>query len=149
MVTFLTRIEKSIEINAPIDKVFSLVSWDRVPEYYDSIKKVEWTSEPIMKVGATVHVISEIAGAKGEWDAEISEFKENEKVSWRTTGGNMTIIYNAFLNPTKTGTKLTTSFDYELPYSVLGKLIDKLRVHKAMEIEADKALRKMKEVAEK
>ena len=145
----MAKIEKSIEINAPLDKVFSLIRWDRVPEYYDSIKKVEWTSKPIMEVGATVHVFSEIAGAKGEWDAEITEYKDNEKVSWRTTGGNMTIIYNATLDPAKAGTKLTTSFDYELPYSILGKLIDKLRVHKAMEKEAEKALQKMKEIAEK
>jgi uncharacterized membrane protein len=146
----LTRIDKSIEINAPLDKVFSLVNWDRVPEYYNSIKKVKWTSKPPkMEVGATVHVLSEIAGSNGEWDAEITEYKNNEKVSWRTTGGNMTIIYNATLDPAKAGTKLTTSFDYELPYSVLGKLIDKLRVHKAMEKESEKALQKMKEIAEK
>ena len=145
----MAKIEKSIEINAPIEKVFSLINWDRVPEYYDSIKKVEWTSKPKMEVGATVHVLSEIAGAKGEWDAEITEYKDNEKVSWRTTGGNMTIIYNALLEPAKTGTKLTTSFDYELPYSILGKLIDKLRVHKAMENETEKALQKMKGIAEK
>jgi uncharacterized membrane protein len=145
----LTRVEKSIEINAPLDKVFSLIRWDKVPEYYDSIKKVEWISEPIMKVGATVHVLSDIAGSKGEWDAEITEYKDNEKVSWRTNSGNMTIIYNSTLDPAEVGTKLTTAFDYELPYSVLGKLIDKLRVHKAMEKEAEKALQKMKEAAEK
>ena len=145
----MAKIEKSIEISAPLDKVFSLISWDRVPEYYDSIKKVEWTSKPIMEVGATVHVFSEIAGAKGEWDAEITEYKDNEKVSWRTTGGNMTIIYNATLDPAKAGTKLTTSFDYELPYSILGKLIDKLRVHKVMEKEGETALQKMKAIAEK
>ena len=145
----MARIEKSIEINAPPDKVFSLINWDRVPEYYDSIKKVEWTSKPIMEVGATVHVISEIAGSKGEWDAEITEYKDNEKVSWRTTSGNLTIIYIALLDPTKAGTKLTTSFDYELPYSILGKLIDKLRVHKSLEKEAEQALQKMKDMEEK
>jgi uncharacterized membrane protein len=145
----LARVEKSIEINAPLDKVFSLIRWDKVPEYYDSIKKVEWISEPIMKVGATVYVLSDIAGSKGEWDAEITEYKDNEKVSWRTNSGNMTIIYNSTLDPAEVGTKLTTAFDYELPYSVLGKLIDKLRVHKAMEKEAEKALQKMKEAAEK
>ena len=58
------------------------------------------------------------------------------------------IIYNATLVPSKTGAKVTTAFDYELPYSILGKIIDKLRVHKAMEREADKALQKMKNVAE-
>jgi uncharacterized membrane protein len=145
----LTKIEKSIEISAPLDKVFSLINWDRVPEYYDSIKKVNWISKPKMEVGANVHVLSEIAGAKGEWDAEITEYKNNEKVSWRTTSGNMTIIYNATLESVKAGTKLTTAFDYELPYSILGKLIDKLRVHKAMEKESEKALQKMKEIAEK
>lgn len=145
----MAKIEKSIEINAPLNKVFSLINWERVPEYYDSIKKVEWTSKPKMEVGATVHILSEIAGAKGEWDAEITEYKENEKVSWRTTSGNMTIIYNATLEAAKAGTKLTTSFDYELPYSILGKLIDKLRVHSAMEKESEKALQKMKEIAEK
>ena len=67
----MTRIEKSIEISAPLNQVFSLINWDRVPEYYESIKKVEWTSKPKMEVGATVHVLSEIAGAKGEWDAEM------------------------------------------------------------------------------
>ena len=139
----MARIEESIEINAPLEKVFSLIRWDRVPEYYDSIKKVEWTSEPKMKVGATVHVFSEIAGSKGEWGAEVTEYKDNEKVSWRTTSGNLTIIYNATLELAKAGTKLTTSFDYELPYSVLGKLIDKLRVHKSMEKEVEQALQKI------
>jgi uncharacterized membrane protein len=145
----LARVEKSIEINASLDKVFSLITWDKVPEYYDSIKKVEWTSEPKMKVGATVHVHSELAGTKSEYDAEITEYKDNEKVSWRTTSGNMTIIFNATLAPVKAGTKLTATFDYEPPYSILGKLIDKLRVHKVLEKEADKALQKMKEIAEK
>jgi len=145
----LARIEKSIEINAPLEKVWSLITWDRVPEWYDSIRKVEWTSKGKMERGATVHVASDIAGVKGEWDAEITEYKENDNVSWRTTSGSVTIIYHATVTPTKTGTKATTTFDYELPYSVLGKIIDKLRVHKAMEKEAERALQKMKSVAEK
>jgi len=39
--------------------------------------------------------------------------------------------------------------DYELPYSVLGKLIDKLRVHKAMDKSYDVALKKLKDIMEK
>ncbi len=142
--------EKSIDINAPTGKVWSLIDWDRVPEWYDSIKKVEWkTAKGKMEVGATVHVLSEIAGVKGEWDAEITEFTNEKSVSWRTISGNPTIIYHATLNPTATGSKVTTTFDYELPYSVLGKIIDKLRVHKTMEKEAETALQRMKDVAEK
>ena len=145
----MARIEKSIIINAPPEKIWYLIDWKRVPEWYESIKKVDWTSKGKMEVGATVHVLSEIAGVKGEWDAEITEFMDNQSVSWRTTSGNPTIIYHATLNPAKTGSTVTTIFDYELPYSVLGKLIDKLRVHKALEKEAEAALLKMKGVAEK
>jgi uncharacterized membrane protein len=145
----VARIESSIDINASPQKVWSLITWDRVPEWYDSIKKVTWTSNGRMEVGATVHVLSDIAGVKGEWDAEITEFVDNQSVSWRTTSGNPTIIYQATLTPSKTGAKVTTAFDYELPYSVLGKIIDKLRVHKALEKEAERALQKMKSAVEK
>ena len=110
---------------------------------------MEWTSEDKDKVGSTVHVTSEIAGVKGEFDAEITEMVENKKAAWRTTSGNPTMIYSATLSPTKTGSKMTTTVDYELPYSVLGKLIDKLRVHKAMEKDGEKALQKIKDTVEK
>jgi len=145
----MARIEKSIEIDASPEKIWSLVDWERVPEWYESIKKVDWTSKGRMEVGATVHVLSEIAGIKGEWTAEITEFTNKGEVSWRTTSGNPTIIYHATLNPAKTGFLLTTAFDYEMPYSILGKIIDKLRVHKALEKDSEKALQKMKEAAEK
>lgn len=143
------RIESSIEISASPQNVWSLITWDRVPEWYNTIKKVTWTSKGRMEVGATVHVLSDIAGVKGEWDAEITEFVNNQSLSWRTTSGNPTIIYHATLVPSKTGAKVTTAFDYELPYSILGKIIDKLRVHKVMEKEAESALQKIKDEAEK
>ena len=145
----MARIETSIEINALPQSIWPLITWDRVPEWYDSIKKVTWTSKNKMEVGTTVHVLSDIAGAKGEWDAEITEFVDNQSVSWRTTSGNPTIIYHAAIEPSETGTKLTTAFDYELPYSILGKIIDKLRVHKTLEKESERALQKMKNAAEK
>ena len=144
----MARVESSIEINALPQNVWPLITWDRVPQWYDSIKKVIWTSKGTMEVGATVHVLSDIAGVTGEWDAEITEYVDNESVSWRTTSGNPTIIYHASVAPSKTGAKLTTAFDYELPYSILGKIIDKLRVHKTLEKEAERALQRMKNAAE-
>lgn len=146
----MARLEKSIEIDASPEKIWSLVNWDRVPEWYESIKKVEWkTAKGKMDVGATVHAWSETAGVKSEFDAEITEFLDKEKVTWRTTSGNPTIIFHATMNPSGPKYKVTTTFDYELPYSILGKLIDKLRVHKELEKEAEAALQRMKKVAEK
>ena len=144
----MTRIEKSIEVNASAERIWSLITWDKVPEWYQSIKRVEWTCEPKMKAGATVRVFEEMGGRKEQFDTVISEWVPNEKVVWRTTSGNMPGEFIATLNQLDSGCKLTTSFDYKLPYSVLGKLIDKLQVQKAMEKEAEIALQRMKAAAE-
>jgi len=60
----------------------------------------------------------------------------------------MTAIGFFALSPTKAGTKVTMGMEYEMPYSILGKLIDKLRVHKAMEKDLEKGLNGIKIAAE-
>ena len=136
--------EKSIEIKAPPEKVWSISSWERIPEYFETVKKVEWTSEEKNKIGATLHITGEVGGTKAEYDVEITELVENEKTAFRTTGGNITLSAHSILSPTKDGTKITYVEEYELPYSVLGKIIDKLRVRKAIEKDAERALEKLK-----
>ena len=39
--------------------------------------------------------------------------------------------------------------DYDLPYSFLGKLVDKLRVSRDLEKGTEKALKKLKDISEK
>ena len=144
----MTRVEKSIEIKAPPEKAWPMIDWDGWMQWYDPFKKVEWTSKDKRKVGATVHVTVELAGIKAVWDGETTEYTENEKVAWRSTGGNFTGFGFNALSPTKDGTKVTIMMDYDLPYSILGKLIDKLRFHKAAEKSFDVALKKMKDMLE-
>jgi len=144
----LAKVERSITINATPEKINSTIKWERFPEWFDSFKKVEWTSEVKEQVGSTLHIISEIAGMKAEYDAEIIEFTDNT-LRWRTTGGNFTAISTGILNPIKTGTEFTIGIDYELPFSILGKMIDKLRVHKAMERDIEKGLKGIKIASEK
>jgi uncharacterized membrane protein len=145
----LTIAEKSIEINAPPEKIWPLIQWDRTPEWYPDWKKVEWTSKDKHKVGETVHIYVEAGGMKTELDYETTEVIENEKVAFRSTRKNFKATGFHSLTPTKTGTKVTIFADYELPYSVLGKLIDKLRFHKVMEKSFDVGLKKLKDMMEK
>jgi hypothetical protein len=144
----LTRIEKPIEINVPPEKIWPIVRWEKVPEWYDTVKKVEWTCKEHNKVGSTFHAMNEVAGSKMGYDAEITEVIKNEKMVARTTGGNLTSIASVTFSPTKAGTKITYVEEYELPYSILGKIIDKLRVRKAIEKDAERALKKLKKRAE-
>jgi uncharacterized membrane protein len=145
----LTRIEKSIEINASPEKISSITQFEKLPEWQPEWKRVEWTSKDKNKVGSTLNLVGEVAGFKSEIDLELTEAIENEKMAWRTIGGNMTGIGFITLTPTKDGTKVTQVIDYELPYSVLGKLIDKLRVRKAIDKSYDAAMQRLKDMAEK
>jgi len=145
----LARIEKSIEIKTSPEKVWPMMFWDGWLKWYAPFKKIEDTSKEKNKVGSTVHVTGELAGIKAEFDGEITEVIENEKGAWRTTGGNFTGFGFNTLSPTKDGTKVTIMIDYELPYSILGKLIDKVRFHKALDKSYDVGLKKLKGMLEK
>ena len=144
----MTRhVEKSIEINVPPEKIWPMIQWDRTPEWYAGWKTVEWTSKDKNKVGSTVHIT--LPDMKAELDYETTELIENEKAAFRSTGKNFKAIGFHGLTPTKSGTKVTISTDYELPYSILGKLVDKLRFHKALEKSFDDGLKKLKDMMEK
>ena len=56
----MARVEKSIEINATPEKIISTMKWERFPEWFDSRKKVEWTSKEKEKAGSTLHITSEM-----------------------------------------------------------------------------------------
>jgi len=144
----ITRIEKSIEINASPEKIWKMTGWEKLPEWHTDWKTVEWTSKDKNKVGSTLHLTGETAGVKADMDLEVTEIMENKKVAWRTIRGNITGFGSITLTPTESGTKFSEVIDYELPYSVLGKLLDKLRVHKAIDNSYEAALKRLKNMAE-
>ena len=145
----MTKIEKSIEIKASPEKIWPMIQWDRTPEWYPDWKKVEWTSKDKDKVGSTVHIYVEAAGMKTELDYETTEVIENEKVAFRSTSKNFKATGYHSLSPTKAGTKVTIFADYELPYSVLGKLFNKVAFHRTMEKSFEVGLKKLKDMMEK
>jgi hypothetical protein len=74
---------------------------------------------------------------------------ENKKLGWRSTSPKMKMSGVRILSPTENGTKLTTIEAYQMPYSILGQLIDKLRFKNAFEKSVDVGLTKLKGMMEK
>lgn len=144
----MAKIERSIDINAPPHKVWPLLFWDRLPEWLDLFKNVECTSSEKRVVGATFHARGEAANVKTEFDVEITELVENEKAIWRSTGGNFTGFGTTILKKTETGSRITFTIDYELPYSILGKIIDKFMVSGEIEKGFERGLEKLKKILE-
>ena len=137
-VDVLGRIEKSIEIKAPPEKVWEMLAFDRNPEWMgDMTTSAEYTSEvrtleDKFKVGASAHTRTH-SGMEG--DLEIIESIYNEKMTSRSTSGTTKGSIGTFsLKPTETGTEVTYVMDYKFN-SILWKILDKLVIGRMMEKE--------------
>jgi uncharacterized membrane protein len=144
----LTRIEKSIEIDASPKDVWTAILPENMPQWFEPFKEVAWTSQETHKEGSTFRVSSDIADTRSRWDAVMTEVKENEMDMWRTTSGSINGVAKASLSPTPSGTKLSMSMDYKLPYSVIGRMFDKIRVHKELDHDFEVGLKDLKYLLE-
>jgi len=147
------RIEKSIVIKAPPEKVWEMLAIDRLPEWMDvaELKSAKYISEirtPADKyrVGACAHMTEK----RWEYDLEITESLKNEKMTSHTKGGKHGMGYTAtsYLKPVQEGTKLTLALDIEPGYGILGKAIYRL-FRSAEEKVVGRALEKLKRILEK
>ena len=71
----------------------------------------------------------------GELKGEVTEFEKNKKMALHSTDakGKMDATDTLVLEPTAKGTMTTYITEYKVPYSVFGKLLDKVKISKDME----------------
>jgi uncharacterized membrane protein len=146
----LGRIEKSIEIGAPREKMWEMLALDRLPEWNEEYGDVKYTSEvrnpeDKYRVGASSH--TDIKGA-GAIDFEITESLENEKMTFRMLGkrANNTVVTYA-LESVDEGTRFAYVMTFKLPWGIFGTLLDKL-FKGMLAKEAEKSLKKLKSILE-
>ena len=154
------RIEKSIIIKAPPEKVWEMLAFDRQLEWDEDSRKntksIEYTSEvntpeDKYRVGATVHTNMEGIGM-GEFDYKITESIENEKLTFhgKKSGTNKPTGRMTYdLNPIEEGTRFTLIFEYEMPYGFFGKLIERVGGKRMGEKHQEKTLEQLKTILEK
>lgn len=119
----MSRIEKSIKIEVPLEKVWKLLNdFDRTAEIADGIERFEITSDSPFGMSSTVRQVGFVSGYKYEFDLKVTEFTENEKivfdntstrVSGREFGIKMEVSW--LLKPTDSGTQLFFIIDVEFP----------------------------------
>ena len=150
---FLTRFERSIVIKAPVEKVFAfatdLDSFLRTSPPEMEMKLLSRDEGPA-RVGQKAKMRGKLGGQVLEVETEVMEHVKNKKHTVRQSGGalkkfTMTYLFEA----ADGGTRFTWITEYELPYSLLGKVVDVLKVRKEMEKGTDYSMAKMKELIEK
>lgn len=148
------RIENAVEVNAPVEKVFAFAAdWKCLevvgPE--GSEMKVEKLTEGPLGVGTTWRISGIIGGQRIVNVDEFVEFVENHQVRSRLVSSNIMKRFDVtqVFETTGKGTKYTEIWDYELPYGMLGKVLDKLKVRRDLERYVKAIDEKAKEILEK
>ena len=146
----MAKLTKSIEIEASPEKVFTFTNdLKKRNATREGWAEAKYTSEGPVGVGTTIHYVGVAAGKRAEWDMEIVEFVKNKKTASRIIGaGKSKMADSLTFEPTAKGTTMTFYMEYEVPYSILGKLIDELMVSKDMEKGMSNMLENMKKALE-
>jgi len=113
----LPHLEKTIEIKAPVEKVWALISnVERIPEWAKGYTERETiTSKQRTGVGTTTHEIGVAFGKPYEKDFRIAEWVQKEKIVFQSTTG-WPWKGSWIMKPTKEGTVFTYTVDFELPF---------------------------------
>ncbi|MFQ5759328.1 MAG: SRPBCC family protein [Candidatus Bathyarchaeia archaeon] len=124
------------EIEAPIEKVFAFLStpknWEKLMPEEANFKVEELTEKP-SGFGCKCHITAVLGGKKIEQVMETVEFEKNRRDVAHQIKGDMKKFEKTHLfEVTDKGTKVTGTVEYELPYSILGKIMDKLKVEKEL-----------------
>ncbi|MFX1566572.1 MAG: SRPBCC family protein [Promethearchaeota archaeon] len=126
----MARVESSVEIVAPIEKVFAFIANPKNYEkiFVESEVKIEMLSKDPIGVGTRYRQSAVLGGRKVDFHShEYVEFEENHRFTDHDINGKLKREDITFrFDITDRGTKVTGAIDYALPYSVLGMLIGKL-----------------------
>jgi uncharacterized membrane protein len=122
----MPRLDNSIDIKAPVDRVFAYVSDVTThPEWVKWTKEAEVTSTEPNGVGATTAGVMQVGPKKENVETLTTEYKDGQFVTRRNTRG-MDMTDRLSVLPFGDGTKVAWSIDYTPPMGSMGKLMDML-----------------------
>jgi len=141
----VTKLTKTIKINAPIEKVFDYMNTPaNLPAVWPSMVEVK-DVKPLANGGKHFHWKYKMAGMPFEGDSDTVEFVPNQHVVMKNTGIPSTFDWT--YRPANGGTELVMTSEYTIPVPVLGKLAEGVVV-RLNEQEAEALLANVKTMLE-
>ena len=103
----MEKIEKSIDVECPINKVYNQwTQFEEFPRFMEGVKSVTQLDDK------RLHWVAEVSGKRKDWDARITRQVPDEVISWVSEGGttnNGTVIFRP-----KDGTKTEVELHLEV-----------------------------------
>ncbi len=111
----MARIEESVEINRPVDKVFAYTtdakSW---PKWHKTMPEAEQTSQGQVGVGTTFKGKNRMMGQTSKWTAKLTEYDPPKMWGKIIDSGSVIIDDKLIFDPTEGGTKFTMVYDVKV-----------------------------------
>ena len=147
----MPKLEKSVDVAAPPEMVWSIVADPSfVPKLYPHIISVTPGHSRIATVGKSVTITAKIAGRKMQASLVATEVVPNKKFSYEHMPDGFLDKYlcSIVLEPSKKGTRLTESVEYQAHAGYLGKTVSSVVVHRLVKENILESLKNLKEIAE-
>ena len=111
----MARIQESVEIKRPADKVFAFTtdakSW---PKWQSTFPEAEQTSQGPVGVGTTFKGKIRMMGLTMKWTAKAMEYESSRKFSKNITCGPITNEQHNTYDPIAGGTRFTIVYDMKV-----------------------------------
>ena len=139
----MTKVERAITINAPVEKVFDyMTEATNLPEIWPSMVEVKDVKRTPEHIGTTFQWVYKMAGMRFEGSSTVIEYVANQReVTKSERGIPSTFVWT--YQPEDGGTRLTVEVEYTIPVPLLGKLAEAF-IAKQNEREAEVMLANLK-----
>jgi len=123
----VARVDKEVEVNAPINKVFSYVSEpSNLPEIWPSLMEIK-DVQSLPNGGYRYRWVYKMVGMRFEGTGEYTEVVPNQWFVVETKGGIRSTITWTFRSKGNM-TRVTLTVEYKVPVPLLGKLAEAIIV---------------------
>ena len=104
----MERLEKSIEVDRPLNQVYNQwTQFEEFPRFMEGVKSVKQLDD------TRLHWVAEIGGKEKEWTAKIIEQIPDHRIAWESEAGEFTsgVVSFQSMGPNRTRVTLEITYD--------------------------------------
>ena len=147
-----TKVESSVLIDAPVEKVFSRITQhDICNDWLEFVSSARYTSREKTGVGASAHHSGQVMGKTMEWDGRVIEWAENDRIVWQAISGTPEAMRMKAVNRVEKegdGTRYSLEVEYVPPYSIFGRIMDPIMIKRSIRKMVQHSTQNLKRILE-
>jgi uncharacterized protein YndB with AHSA1/START domain len=120
------KLQRSVEIAAPPEKIWPfLVESEKIMKWFTFLKKFEYTGTQKTGVGTPFYYEEKSGPQLMKLNYVVTEWVDNKKLAFKLSSGSLKKDDQIWsLEAIPSGTKFTMTEEVEMPWGVIGKVLD-------------------------